>query len=191
RAVSVAWSSLPARAAPASLPARSTSPPQPANASTTASIAADGIVQPRLARHRLACLAVIITLSLRAWPQSSPGPGRTCQNRPVTASGTPLASSLLALLDDITSVLDDVAQLTKVASKRTAGVVCGGVVLIAQRVSGVKPAGVLPVVGVVAKGALVNKAILVPAALAMTALEPWLKAQGFPLPMILPLRMAG
>ena len=102
-----------------------------------------------------------------------------------------MASSLLALLDDITSVLDDVSVMTKVATKKTAGVLGDDLALNAHQVSGVKPDRELPVVWAVAKGSLVNKAILVPAALAISALETWLKAQGFPLPIILPLLMAG
>jgi predicted DNA repair protein MutK len=72
--------------------------------------------------------------------------------------------SLLALLDDIASVLDDVAVLTKVATKKTAGVLGDDLALNAQQVAGVRPARELPVVWAVAKGSMVNKAILVPAA---------------------------
>jgi predicted DNA repair protein MutK len=83
------------------------------------------------------------------------------------------ASSLLALLDDIATVLDDVALLTKAATKKTAGVLGDDLALNAQQVSGVRPERELPVVWAVAKGSLVNKAILVPAALAISALAPW------------------
>ena len=82
-------------------------------------------------------------------------------------------ASLLALLDDITSVLDDVATLTKVATKKTAGVLGDDLALNAQQVSGVHAERELPVVWAVAKGSLVNKAILVPAALAISAIAPW------------------
>jgi predicted DNA repair protein MutK len=82
-------------------------------------------------------------------------------------------SSLLALLDDITSVLDDVATLTKVATGKTAGVLGDDLALNAQQVSGVRADRELPVVWAVAKGSLFNKAILVPAALAISALLPW------------------
>ena len=84
-----------------------------------------------------------------------------------------MATSLLALLDDITSVLDDVAALTKVATKKTAGVLGDDLALNAQQVTGVKADRELPVVWAVAKGSLVNKAILVPAALAISAVAPW------------------
>jgi uncharacterized protein len=84
-----------------------------------------------------------------------------------------MASSLLALLDDIATVLDDVALLTKVAAKRTAGVLGDDLALNAQQVSGVNADRELPVVFAVAKGSLVNKAILVPLALAISALIPW------------------
>ena len=84
-----------------------------------------------------------------------------------------MATSLLALLDDIASVLDDVATLTKVATKKTAGVLGDDLALNAQQVSGVRAERELPVVWAVAKGSLRNKAILVPAALAISAFAPW------------------
>ena len=82
-------------------------------------------------------------------------------------------ASLLALLDDIASVLDDVAILTKVATKKTAGVLGDDLALNAQQVAGVRAERELPVVWAVAKGSLVNKAILVPTALAISAVAPW------------------
>ncbi|HET9977643.1 MAG TPA: DUF808 domain-containing protein [Burkholderiaceae bacterium] len=84
------------------------------------------------------------------------------------------AGSLLALLDDIATILDDVAVLTKVAAKKTAGVLGDDLALNAQQVAGVRAERELPVVWAVAKGSFVNKAILVPAALAISALAPWL-----------------
>lgn len=83
------------------------------------------------------------------------------------------ASSLLTLLDDIATILDDVAVLTKVATKKTAGVLGDDLALNAQQVSGVKANRELPVVWAVAKGSSLNKAILVPAALAISALAAW------------------
>jgi uncharacterized protein len=91
-------------------------------------------------------------------------------------------SSLLALLDDIASVLDDIALLTKVATKKTAGVLGDDLALNAEQVSGVHAERELPVVWAVAKGSAVNKAILVPAAIAISWLAPWL---------ITPLLMVG
>ncbi|MBC7395554.1 MAG: DUF808 domain-containing protein [Variovorax sp.] len=85
-----------------------------------------------------------------------------------------MASSLLALLDDITTVLDDVAVLSKVAAKKTAGVLGDDLALNAQQVAGVTANRELPVVWAVAKGSFINKAILVPAALAISAFAPWL-----------------
>jgi predicted DNA repair protein MutK len=82
-------------------------------------------------------------------------------------------SSLLALIDDIASVLDDVAVLTKLAAKKTAGVLGDDLALNAQQVSGVKADRELPVVWAVAKGSFRNKLILVPAALAISAFAPW------------------
>ena len=111
-----------------------------------------------------------------------------------------MASGLLALLDDIATLLDDVAAMTKVAArqgaaaaddvagmtqlaaKKTAGVLGDDLALNAQQVTGVRADRELPVVWAVAKGSMVNKAILVPAALAISALVPWL---------ITPLLMAG
>ena len=81
--------------------------------------------------------------------------------------------SLLALLDDIASVLDDVALLSKAAAKKTAGVLGDDLALNAQQVAGVRAERELPVVWAVAKGSLLNKAILVPAALAISAFAPW------------------
>jgi hypothetical protein len=82
-------------------------------------------------------------------------------------------SSLFALIDDIASLLDDVAAMTKVATKKTAGVLGDDLALNAQQVTGVTADRELPVVWAVAKGSLLNKAILVPAALAISALIPW------------------
>lgn len=84
------------------------------------------------------------------------------------------AASLLALIDDIATVLDDVAVLTKLAAKKTAGVLGDDLALNAQQVAGVQAERELPVVWVVAKGSLVNKTILVPAALLISAFAPWL-----------------
>ena len=77
------------------------------------------------------------------------------------------AGSLLALIDDIASVLDDVALMSKVAAKKTAGVLGDDLALNAQQVTGVNADRELPVVWAVAVGSLRNKAILVPAALAI------------------------
>ena len=82
------------------------------------------------------------------------------------------ASSLLALIDDIATVLDDVAILSKVAAKKTAGVLGDDLALNAQQVAGVSADRELPVVFAVARGSMINKAILVPAALAISALLP-------------------
>ncbi|OOG38498.1 DUF808 domain-containing protein [Polaromonas sp. A23] len=84
-----------------------------------------------------------------------------------------MASSLFALIDDIATVLDDVALLTKVAAKKTAGVLGDDLALNAQQVSGVHVDRELPVVWAVAKGSMLNKAILVPVALAISAFAPW------------------
>ena len=91
-------------------------------------------------------------------------------------------TSLFVLLDDIASILDDVATMTKVATRKTAGVLGDDLALNAQQVSGVEADRELPVVWAVAKGSMVNKAILVPAALAISAFIPWL---------IVPLLMLG
>jgi predicted DNA repair protein MutK len=93
-----------------------------------------------------------------------------------------VASSLLALLDDIATLLDDVSVLTKVATQKTAGVLGDDLALNAHQVAGLRADRELPVVWAVAKGSLVNKAILVPSALAISAFAPWA---------VLPLLMLG
>lgn len=85
-----------------------------------------------------------------------------------------MASGLLLLLDDIATVLDDVAILTKVAAKKTAGVLGDDLALNAEQVSGVRAEREIPVVWAVAKGSFINKLILVPAALIISAFIPWL-----------------
>jgi predicted DNA repair protein MutK len=91
-------------------------------------------------------------------------------------------TSLLTLIDDIATLLDDVAVLTKIAAGKTAGVLGDDLALNAEQVAGLKADRELPVVWAVAKGSLLNKAILVPAALAISALAPWA---------VLPLLMVG
>lgn len=82
-------------------------------------------------------------------------------------------SSFLALFDDIAAVLDDVSVMTKVAAKKTAGVLGDDLALNAQQVSGVPVNRELPVVWAVAKGSFLNKLILVPSALLISAFAPW------------------
>ncbi|MCK6186672.1 MULTISPECIES: DUF808 domain-containing protein [unclassified Pseudomonas] len=82
-------------------------------------------------------------------------------------------SSLLVLIDDIAAVLDDVALMTKVAAKKTSGVLGDDLALNAQQVSGVRADREIPVVWAVAKGSFVNKLILVPTALLISAFAPW------------------
>ena len=82
------------------------------------------------------------------------------------------ASSLLALIDDIASVLDDVAAMSKMAAKKTTGVLGDDLALNAQQVSGIRAERELPVVWAVTKGSLKNKLILVPAALLISAFLP-------------------
>lgn len=84
-----------------------------------------------------------------------------------------MAASLLTLLDDITMMADDVALMTKVATKKTAGVLGDDIALNAHSVTGVSPSRELPVVWAVAKGSALNKVILVPIALALIAFAPW------------------
>ncbi|MBY8046063.1 DUF808 domain-containing protein [Vibrio fluvialis] len=83
-------------------------------------------------------------------------------------------ASLLTLLDDIATVLDDVAVMSKVAAKKTAGVLGDDLALNAQQVSGVAAEREIPVVWAVAKGSFRNKLILVPAALIISSIAPWL-----------------
>ena len=102
-----------------------------------------------------------------------------------------MPSSFFALFDDIATILDDVSVMTKVAAKKTAGVLGDDLALNAQQVQGVHADRELPVVWAVAKGSLWNKVILVPAALAIAALERWLHGQGINVPLITPLLMIG
>lgn len=91
-------------------------------------------------------------------------------------------SSLLLLIDDIATLLDDIATMSKVAARKTAGVLGDDLALNAEQVSGVRAERELPVVWAVAKGSLWNKAVLVPLALLISAFVPWL---------IVPLLMLG
>lgn len=91
-------------------------------------------------------------------------------------------ASLLMLLDDIASILDDVSVMSQMAAKKTAGVIGDDLAVNAYQVNGVLPERELPVVWAVAKGSLLNKAILVPAALAISAFASWA---------VLPLLMMG
>ncbi len=84
------------------------------------------------------------------------------------------SANLLALIDDIATILDDVAVLSKVAAKKSAGVLGDDLALNAEQVSGVKANRELPVVWAVAKGSFLNKLILVPSALLISAFVPWL-----------------
>lgn len=92
------------------------------------------------------------------------------------------SANLFALLDDIALLLDDVTVMSKVAAKKTAGVLGDDLALNAEQVTGVQPQREIPVVWAVAKGSAVNKVILVPAALAISAVAPFA---------ILPLLMIG
>ncbi len=83
------------------------------------------------------------------------------------------ASNLLALIDDIATILDDVALMSKLAVKKTAGVLGDDLALNAQQVTGVTADRELPVVWAVAKGSFINKVILVPSALLISIFVPW------------------
>lgn len=93
--------------------------------------------------------------------------------RPLFPSDTTMPSSFFALFDDIATLLDDIAVMSKVAAKKTAGVLGDDLALNAEQVSGIQAKRELPVVWAVAKGSLINKAILVPAGLAISAFAPW------------------
>lgn len=85
-----------------------------------------------------------------------------------------MASGLLLLLDDIATILDDVALMSKMAAKKTAGVLGDDLALNAQQVTGVRADREIPIVWKVAKGSFVNKLILVPLALLISVIAPWL-----------------
>lgn len=84
------------------------------------------------------------------------------------------AGSLLTLLDDIATLLDDVSVMTKVAAKKTAGVLGDDLALNAQQVTGVRAERELPVVWAVFKGSALNKLVMVPVALFLSAVFPWI-----------------
>ena len=114
-----------------------------------------------------------------------------CDDSPPTEITPHMPSSFFALFDDIATLLDDVGAMTKVATQKTAGVLGDDLALNAQQVSGVNADRELPVVWAVAKGSLVNKVILVPAALGVATLEAWLRSRGHDVPLITPLLMIG
>lgn len=114
-----------------------------------------------------------------------------CQNfRPIPHQ-TLMPSSFFALFDDIASLLDDISAMTKIAAGKTAGVVGDDLAVNAEQVSGSAADRELPVVWAVAKGSLVNKAILVPTAMGISLLEVWLHGRGFAVPLILSLLTLG
>lgn len=102
-----------------------------------------------------------------------------------------MPSSFFALFDDIATLLDDISAMTKVAAGKTAGVVGDDLALNAQQVSGSAAHRELPVVWAVAKGSMVNKAILVPAAMALSLFETWIHGHGIMIPLIAWLLMIG
>src|SRR5471030_2947620 len=111
-----------------------------------------------------------------------PCPPTATAHRPPRSLADMAGTSLLALLDDIAAILDDVALMSKVAATKTAGVLGDDLALNAQQLAGLRAERELPVVWAVAVGSLKNKAVLVPAALAISAWAPWA---------ITPLLMAG
>lgn len=143
--------------------------------SGTARISAEALEGPQAWQHRDERVVVRGHVPHHESPQQRP-------QRPVTSEVRMAGSSLLALLDDIASLLDDIAVMSKLAVKKTAGVLGDDIALNAEQVAGVNADRELPVVWAVAKGSLVNKAILVPAALGISALLPW---------MVIPLLMIG
>jgi predicted DNA repair protein MutK len=84
------------------------------------------------------------------------------------------ATGLLALIDDFATILDDVAAMTKVAAKKTAGVVGDDLALNAKALQGIDPSREIPIVLAVARGSAINKVIIIPAALIISVLAPWL-----------------
>ena len=83
-----------------------------------------------------------------------------------------MAAGFFALLDDVASLLDDVAAMTKVATKKTAGVLGDDLALNANQLTGIQASRELPIIWAVSKGSLLNKAIIVPAAFLLSAFLP-------------------
>src|SRR5471032_1901294 len=131
--------------------------------------------------RRAAAVAAGVRLAIFPSPPR-PCPPTATAHRPPRSHADMAGTSLLALLDDIASILDDVALMSKIAAKKTAGVLGDDLALNAQQMAGMRAERELPVVWAVARGSLKNKALLVPAALAISAWAPW---------GITPLLMAG
>jgi len=131
----------------------------------------------RLIPNRVRRPAVYRWRCAHAFSYASRSLARNPQLLPIMAG-----ASLLALIDDITTILDDVATMSKVAVQKTSGVVGDDLALNAEQVVGFSPEREIPVVWAVAKGSFVNKLILVPAALLISAFAPKL---------IVPLLMVG
>ena len=83
-----------------------------------------------------------------------------------------MAGGFFALLDDVASILDDVAAMTKVATKKTAGVLGDDLALNANQLTGIRASRELPIIWAVSKGSLLNKAIIVPIAFLLSAFLP-------------------
>jgi predicted DNA repair protein MutK len=91
-----------------------------------------------------------------------------------------MASGLLAFFDDISVILDDVAAMSKIAARKTAGIVGDDLAVNANVVVGIDPTRELPIVGKIALGSLLNKVVLIPLALALptAAIHPLLMVGG-------------
>ena len=85
-----------------------------------------------------------------------------------------MASGFFALFDDIALLMDDVATMSKVATKKTAGILGDDLAVNAQKASGFASSRELPVIWAICKGSIINKIIILPLAFLMSAFATWL-----------------
>lgn len=84
-----------------------------------------------------------------------------------------MASGFFAILDDVAALLDDVAAMSKIATKKTAGILGDDLAVNAEKASGFVSKRELPVLWAISKGSLLNKIIILPIAFLLSAFLPW------------------
>ena len=85
-----------------------------------------------------------------------------------------MASGIFAILDDVAMLLDDAAVMSKVAAKKTAGLLGDDLAVNAEKATGYHASRELPVIWAITKGSLINKVIILPVAFLLSAFVPWL-----------------
>jgi predicted DNA repair protein MutK len=84
-----------------------------------------------------------------------------------------MASGFFAILDDVATLLDDVAALSKIATKKTAGILGDDLAVNAEKASGFVSKREIPVLWAITKGSLLNKLIILPIAFLLSAFLPF------------------